>query len=262
MPFPPSKRVFYGKNPLEEVVCQLRFPPVLRIDAETPAAFQDRVRSVFPLYQRGVNPAPLALPFPPELMRALAGGGGVSHEFSSADQAWKLSLARDFLALTTKDYKEWSDFKTKLREPLDALFALYAPAFFVRVGLRYRDRIDRERLGLSGVEWRELLRADALGELADSSIGPHVQHVLRELLVNLTESAGQVRIVHGLQREGEKQDKQTYIIDCDFFTEKQTETKEAGNVLDAFNRRAGHLFRWYLTPRLHHAMEPRDAPTG
>jgi uncharacterized protein (TIGR04255 family) len=259
MPFPPSKRVFYGKNPLEEVVCQLRFPPILRIDAEAPVTFQERVRSVFPLYQRGVNPAPLGLPFPPELMQALAGGGGVSHEFSSADRVWKLSLTRDFLALTTRDYKEWPDFKAKMREPLDALVAVYAPAFFVRVGLRYRDRIDRERFGLAGVDWRELLRAEALGELADRSIGPHVQHVLRELLVNLTESAGQVRIVHGLQRDGEKL---TYIIDSDFFTEQQAETKEVGNVLDAFNRRAGNLFRWYITQRLDRAMEPHDPPAA
>src|SRR5258708_3090502 len=52
--------------------------------------------------------------------------------------------------------------------------------------------------------------------------------------------------------------KPTYIIDCDFFTEKQTETKVVGNVLDAFNRRAGHLFRWHITQRLHAAMDPRD----
>ncbi|WP_437957325.1 TIGR04255 family protein [Sorangium sp. So ce119] len=255
MPFPESKRVLYGKNPLEEVVCQLRFPPILRIVAEPPAAFQDSVRVTFPLYRRVVAQPPLGLQLPPEIMQAISAGGGVTHEFSSADQSWTLSLAQDFIALTTKAYRQWSDFKEKLRTPLSALRDVYAPAFFSRVGLRYRDRIDREAFGLVGVEWRELLTSEALGELADASIGPNVEHVLRELIVRLTEESGRVRIVHGLDHDGVKP---TYIIDSDFFSEKQTETGVVDNVLDEFNRRAGHLFRWYITQHLHSAMEPRD----
>jgi uncharacterized protein (TIGR04255 family) len=147
----------------------------------------------------------------------------------------------------------------KMREPIEALTKLYAPAFFLRIGLRYRDRIDREKLGLQSVPWRELLRPEALGELGDDRIGPHVAHILRELLVRLSEDAGHVRVVHGLQRDGERL---TYIIDSDFFTDKQTDTKAVGNALDAFNRRAGHLFRWYISTRLHDAMDPRDPPAA
>jgi uncharacterized protein (TIGR04255 family) len=147
----------------------------------------------------------------------------------------------------------------KMREPIEALTKLYAPAFFLRIGLRYRDRIDREKLGLQSVPWRELLRPEALGELGDDRIEPHVAHILRELLVRLSEDAGHVRVVHGLQRDGERL---TYIIDSDFFTDKQTDTKAVGNALDAFNRRAGHLFRWYISTRLHDAMDPRDPPAA
>lgn len=45
MLFPPTQRVIYHKNPLVEVVCQLRFPTILKIDAEIPVAFQEAVRS-------------------------------------------------------------------------------------------------------------------------------------------------------------------------------------------------------------------------
>lgn len=254
MPFQESKRVLYGKNPLEEVVCQLRFPPILRIDAEAPAAFQDRVRETFPLYRRAATPM-LALPLPPEVMQALGGGGGAVHEFATANEACTLSLSRDFIALTTKDYKEWADFKNKMLAPLEALISIYTPAFFTRVGLRYRDRIDRDLFGVADKSWHELLKAEALGELADAAIGPHVEHILRELVVRLTPTSGRVRIVHGLQRENERVN---YVIDADFFTEEQTNTKVVNDVLDAFNRRAGHLFRWYITPELNRAMEPRD----
>ncbi|MBX3190636.1 MAG: TIGR04255 family protein, partial [Labilithrix sp.] len=197
-------------------------------------------------------------PLPPELVQALGSNGG--HEFLSADGVWKLSLTRDFLALTTKSYVDWSGFKQQMRIPLEALCELYAPAFFLRVGLRYRDRIDRERLGVQDVPWGQLLRAEAVGELATEALGPHIEHVLRELVVRLANDEGHVRIVHGLQKEGDSAP--LYIIDSDFFTEKQTETGGVSNVLDAFNRRAGHLFRWYITPRLHDAMEPRAAPAA
>ena len=37
-PFPDTPRVVYNKNPLFEVLCQLRFPHILRIETEIPAA--------------------------------------------------------------------------------------------------------------------------------------------------------------------------------------------------------------------------------
>src|SRR5262249_7426842 len=119
MPFPDSKRVFYGKNPLDEVICQVRFPPVLRIDTEPPAGFQERVRAAFPLY-RSTAPAQISLPsgVPQQLLQIIAGVGSSTHEFLTADQVWKLSLARDFLALTTSRYHDWPNFRARLEGPL------------------------------------------------------------------------------------------------------------------------------------------------
>src|SRR4051794_35988880 len=51
MAFPDAPRVLYEINPLDEVVCQLKFPPVLRIDAEMPVGFQEAIRAQFPLYR-------------------------------------------------------------------------------------------------------------------------------------------------------------------------------------------------------------------
>src|SRR5258708_12324597 len=51
MLFPESERVIYDKNPLQQVICQLRFPPILRINTEVPVAFQERVKQDYPFYQ-------------------------------------------------------------------------------------------------------------------------------------------------------------------------------------------------------------------
>ena len=48
MPFPKKDRIIFTKNPLTDVICQLRFPSILKIDTEVPAKFQDKIRDVFP----------------------------------------------------------------------------------------------------------------------------------------------------------------------------------------------------------------------
>ena len=37
-------RCIYRRSPLIEVICQLRFPAILRIDAQAPAQFQEAIR--------------------------------------------------------------------------------------------------------------------------------------------------------------------------------------------------------------------------
>ena len=48
--FPSIERVIYQNNTLGEVVCQLRFPTILRIEASSPADFQDAIREAYPLF--------------------------------------------------------------------------------------------------------------------------------------------------------------------------------------------------------------------
>ena len=55
MPFPEVRRVIYKKSPLDRVICQLKFPPVLRIDADMPVEFQDCIRREFPNYDEKSN---------------------------------------------------------------------------------------------------------------------------------------------------------------------------------------------------------------
>ena len=53
-----GRRFIYEKNQLVEVICQLRFPAILSIDSETPAAFQEKVRARYPRYAVMTNFSP------------------------------------------------------------------------------------------------------------------------------------------------------------------------------------------------------------
>lgn len=261
MLFPQSPRVIYEKNPLAEVICQLRFPRILRIDTELPAVFQEQIRSAFPNFSQ--SPSLELGKLPPDLARLVGldralGSGQQSYEFSSADGAWKVTLTSQALALVTTRYARWEEFKERLALPLRALEHVYAPSFFSRLGLRYQDVVRRSDLGLGETPWHELLEVQVLGELATPAIEAAAIEVARNLLLQLDEEGDKVRVQHGFAKTG--QDPETcYLIDCDFFVEQQTEPSNATTVLDRLNKESGRLFRWCIKPRLHEAMGPRPA---
>ena len=181
--------------------------------------------------------------------------GSVSYEFLSADEAWTVSLTKEFLALTANHYERWEIFKDNLRLPRESLSEIYQPAFFSRIGLRYRNVIKRSVLGLDDADWSQLLQPPILGELAEPEVAPQIKQTRRDLILEL-EDIGQVRIRHGMVKI-HGSDELVYVIDADYFTEQRTEVSDAITTLDRFNRESGRLFRWCITERLHDAMEPQ-----
>jgi uncharacterized protein (TIGR04255 family) len=260
MPIPKSARVIYQNNPLEEVICQLRFPPILRIDTEAPAKFQERIRKDYPAFKDaqtqdfGFQGAQM----PVDVTNLLRSQffQKTAYEFISSDELWKVSLTREFVALSARQYTRWEDFKGRLKAIVASLTEEYSPAFLTRLGLRYRDVIRKSKLGLESVGWSDLLQPHVLGNLSSPDVAPDIDSIGHEVLIRLDAMGGLVRLQHGLVK-GTKPEETCYVIDSDFFTEKRTEMKDAFTALDAFNGQAGNLFRWCITPRLQAAMEPR-----
>jgi len=255
--FPESERVIYKTNPLVQVICQLRFPRILRIEAELPAAFQDLVRDAYP----NLDELPTT-PLPSEVARAVGlDPGNVpsrTFQFADAENAWKIGLTSTFLALSTDRYLRWEEFRARLNDALDVLEKTYEIRRFSRVGLRYRDLIVRSSVGLGGKPWTIFLKPEILGEIASDSFAQAVKQANRQLILELDYPSALVRLAHGLI---EAQDdagavESCYLIDADFYTETVRERDGAENILDYFNQEAGRLFRWCITPTLSAAMGP------
>jgi uncharacterized protein (TIGR04255 family) len=257
-PFPESPRVIYGKNPLEEVICQLKFPPILRIESEPPAGFQDAISDEYPILED--NPVP-QLNLPPALAKFLSGelmgpAANKQYQFASADAAWKVALNREFIAVSTTRYTRWEEFSSRLEKAVAALKTQYKlPTFIVRVGLRYRDTIKRSEFGDPNERWSRLLKPHILGELSDGRVEPSILQAARQTLISLGEHGEQVRLIHGLAVPAQGGEV-CYSIDSDFFTEERMEVPNAVETLKIFNRHAGRLFRWCITEHLHHALGP------
>lgn len=261
MPFPQSPRVIYDINPLAEVICQFRFPAILRIASADVAPYQERIREQYPLYKLE-EPVFDAPGMPKEMVSLMEQmlpkvPGTRTHRFLTRDSKRFVSLSHEFLAVSESDYKQWEKFLPEVKRAEQALRDVYKPAFYSRLGLRYKDVISPSALGLTGRHWRELISAHAAAELGDQDIAQEIRHIRTQCVKVVPEiPGGRVTLNHGLIKEnGSGGDK--YLIDADFARDNVEGTDEAFNILDKFHIMAGHLFRWAITDTLHNAMGPK-----
>jgi uncharacterized protein (TIGR04255 family) len=257
-PFPDSPRVVYKTNTLEETICQLKFPPILRIESEAPATFQDQISADYPVLQEG--PVSLQAILPPAIASMLAsqlvGLGTREFQFISADGTWKVVLNREFIALSATRYTHWEEFSSRLRKVFSALESQYKPpTFLTRVGLRYRNTIKRSEFGSQNEPWTRLLAPHILGELSDAAVAPGITQATRQTVISLDDRGNQVRLNHGLAASPQAGEI-CYSIDIDLFNEARTEVADVFDRLKLFNRQAGRLFRWCITEHLHNALGP------
>lgn len=262
MPFPDAPRVIYNKNPLDKVICQLRFPPILKIDTQVPDEFQERIKGSFPEFR---EKAEIKLPIfksaqkdtPAEVLQSITPIGNKNYEFSSEDKVWIINLTRTFIALSTKEYKRREEFREHLDVPLQAFIDIYKPTAFSRIGLRYIDIIRRSELKLDNVPWSDLLNSHVLWFLDSSDVNKNIRSFQAQCEIELEDKTSIARVMTGLV-DGQESEEECFMIDTDFYTTKKTAVTNVYSKLDYFHVRASRLIQWLITERLHKAMEPEE----
>jgi uncharacterized protein (TIGR04255 family) len=259
MQLPECDRVIYEKNPLVEVVCQLRFPPILRIAQELPAEFQERIRRHFPLYEAQITlPEPLELLSNMNRQQPFSSVTSKFHQFKTQDSTYQLSLSSNYLALSTSEYERYETFRELLKIALDAFQDIYQSPFFERIGLRYRDLVVRTPLGLQAEPWADLIAKHVALELHNPAFNNSLASFTTTL--NLELEGLKLTYTHGLikvQHVEKKTEEDAYLMDADFYKEGQTTYEQTWRILDHSKALAGRLFRWSITDKLHRALEPR-----
>jgi uncharacterized protein (TIGR04255 family) len=254
-----SERVIYQRNPLIQVACQLRFPPILKVSHQEPVEFQDRVRYKYPLFER------VQVQIPTDISQLIQQAGipltsNLSYNFTSEDQRWQLFLGREFITISTSEYERYEHFQSRFQEVLEIFEQIYEPSYYTRVGIQYQDLIVRSKLGLNNEKWSNLITRCIASELHDSEFLGSIQSITKNLILKIEN--GQVNFKHGLVtvKETEKSnDEEAYLIDADFYTEDKVEGDEnVWRILNDFNRAARQLFRKSITNTLHNAMYPKS----
>ena len=252
MVFPESERVIFSQNPLEEVVCQVRFPSILKISRDPPVDFQERVREQFPHYGE-LNPPPL----PDEVKSGFEKMGfnpsrTPAHQFLSADRKTRIMLNQDFIAISTRNYRDWQDFSSTVHSVLDIFTDQFKPASFTRVGLRYTNIMNRVDLGLGACSWSELLGSEFVSMFTVQELDGLVLGHAGETIIDMSTSINDalVAIRYGLMTDSADE----FVVDADFFTEKEKTTNEFRQILASFNSEAGNLFRWAISAPIRDAL--------
>ena len=255
-------RYQYAKSPLVEVICQLRFPTILSIGSQEPAAFQEAIRREFPRYAvRQEQPAPRVVGAGSPAPKLEAQPPVTNYNFVSADGLWKLNLTKDFIALSTVSYPGWEDFARQLDKPLAAFIRLYKPAYFQRVGLRYVNVFSRSRLGLEGVRWSELFAPAYTAPMQDTSIAEdRFLNCGCDLTLKLDSSCrAKIHAGPGVVKRnapGAPQDPEVkFLFDMDLSMNGNTPCTLAAGALETLHGHSTRLFEGAVTDRLRDAME-------
>lgn len=265
MALPTSKRVVFRRNPLFGVSAQVRFNPILRIQVETPAEFQEANRSQFAGYQV-VNPAAIAIPsaVPAEVQAAMRNSLQSSlnisferaHRFESGDGNWTIQLSQGSMTMSCKVYPRWEEFRERFRPVLESFVRIYSPPFMTVVGLRYQNAIERSKLGLVGVNWSALLKPFIAAEF--SCEGLLEADIVSDLhRFEFREGPDRILVQHGMATN-QLTKEPVYSIDCNFNSMGKVELTDVLSRLDQLNKHSGSLFRLCITDRLFNSLEPMD----
>ena len=253
------ERVQYEKAPLLEVICQLRFPKILSISAKEPVDFQELIRSKYPRYARNLEK------IPPKVMNGPAGvkveeqPNVVNYQFLSSDGRWKVNLTDSFISLATPAYTTWEEFAGKLDEVLAHFIAVYKPAYFERIGLRYINAVSRKSLNLESYPFRELIQPSFLGLMSEEELEEQNFHRSTQDVELKMPGGCQMRL-HcgpGMVKKGSVEDKEVkFIMDIDMYMASKVEMRYSAGALNTLHSLAYGVFRSALTKTLHDALEP------
>jgi len=248
---PPVQEVPLSRTPLVNVIAQVRFPAVMRIEADSGfmATFQEAIRSDYPILR------------PERQLGVMIGPGGVQPQdagtvwrFETRDpDAWQVTLAPSFVSLSAKRYTRRSDLLARLTVVLHALEGWLHPNVCDRIGVRYVDRVTGDQLARLG----KLVRPEVLGVAGDGTLLGNVEvvHALSDTVFRL-DDASQLRGRWGRLPAGATYDpgveparEASWVLDLDHYTSEPVDFDLAaiGGRVAEFCDRIYTFFRWAVT---------------
>ena len=259
--FSQEPRCIYKANQLGEVICQLRFPEILRIAAQPPVEFQEAIRASYPQYSsRMENPAPKITGVPGH-MSVENQKETINHQFASADGVWRINLTSKFISLACTRYPKWEEFAARLDAPLAALIQIYKPAYFERVGLRYLNFISRKKLDLEGTPFSELLSPCYLGLLAEEDVQETATNRCSVDTEMSIRGGCRVKIHAGpgmIKLGGQNDPEIKFIFDQDLYMPGKLPVNLSAGALQTLHSQAFSIFRGAITDKLHDALDPEE----
>jgi uncharacterized protein (TIGR04255 family) len=249
--FPSYEDIRLEKPPLVEVICQIRFPPILRIARSEPSEFQDLIRNrfpvlgieqgiIFPISQSGAN-----VPSPEIQSRV--------YKFATDDGKSFASLSVDFYAVSTNSYHHWEEFADHLALIHDAITRIYQPNYATRIGLRFVNRLTAFNTGSSNfVEMLSLLRPELVSQLHTNVWDEPDEAVTQTMLAD-----GNGKLALRTAFGHELSDREPFfVLDYDYFEEGRIELIDVVERCRKYHNVIYRAFRWCFLDEKMRAFHP------
>jgi uncharacterized protein (TIGR04255 family) len=250
MKFPDRTRVLYEANPLVDVICHFDFPRVLAIDNELPVDFQKALVTRYPLLETRTARS--------ESEKSEdTGERRLIYEFSSANNENVILLGSDFLGVRAFKYERWEVFREAIETAIRTLLATYTLSVFTGLSLNYVNVVNKEKLGMKDVPWRDLIRSSLIGTLSETEVTDDSLEELHSSCI-LPIDGGYLRILSALVETSDEKKTTCFSIDNEFIFDESVDADESKvfAILRRFNLESGRVFRWSITERLHQALRP------
>jgi uncharacterized protein (TIGR04255 family) len=248
--FPEKEDLPLRHPPLKQVICQVRFAPLLVIAEGLPVSFQVALRGEFPAFgmkqgisieSRGTSVS-VQTPPPPE------------YTFRDARGELEASLGINFVALTTSKYPGWDAFIGSMGRVLSSLESSYGPILATRIGLRYINE-------LPVTEAPPTTPADLIGMLNSELSCVLLNRAWTTplgagLILLLGDDGGRLALRLALESEPIAR----LIVDLDYFVElAQPEERSKDALIEDLHRGHGttyNAFRWMMDEGALRKFEP------
>lgn len=234
-----AARFVYEDSPLKLVVAQVRFPAVLEITTQPPAAFQKRIMGVFPLLTEAAQIEFTVTPSDSPIQKS----AGRIWTFTDETEQWSCTLSSDSIALQTEFYEGFELFHERFMLVYEAFLDIYAISRAQRFGLRYVNTI-LGKPGWAPADWREYINPELIGPLTSEVFRDVRLTSLQELRMQL--DPGILQIKHGLLGDRSSGDQEEYVVDFDRFIEGRIGAKDVPDYLLDFRATIYKLFCWSI----------------
>ncbi|MGH2559382.1 MAG: TIGR04255 family protein [Thermomicrobiales bacterium] len=251
--FPDYRDIPLVKSPLTEVICQVRFPAILRIGTSEPVDFQEAIRARFPMLEieQGFI---LRLPGMGTREPAVTEPSSRVYRFRTADDHSSVSLGTDFYSLSTDMYTVWKHFASDLRLIHRAMRQTYRISFATRIGLRYVNRITpANAVGVAPDDLPDLLRPE-LASLIRTSAWSEPNELLSQVILK-DGSHGNLALRVGFRRQEEEGPE--ILLDFDYYEEGELELNRIDARCARYHDRIYQAFRWCIRDDRLEVFEPR-----
>ncbi|WP_428818810.1 TIGR04255 family protein [Microbulbifer sp. MCCC 1A16149] len=240
----------YGRNPLASTHIELRFHPITRIGRQQAdiAMFQDLVRKTFPKFKqnnvRGVSIDPLG---------NFSVQDEIEYEFSDVKGRNSITLNQQILRVNSSDHKDRHALIEQFSIGMNALTEVFGEVSAFRLGVRYVNNIDKERISSDlnqQLEWGSLVSGEFLSmphEIDDLSN----TNFLTEIRSNLANGDGEMTLRFGLtQNQQGASDCFRFDLDRYLHSEENIELTGIEKTIESFTQDIYCLFDKVMAEKL------------